>query len=158
MHLLCMCSMLVPSEFSHLRKLSAKKMHVRTFLGNCRISESAKKLQKLFGSAPSHLRICCFFDFGPGDCSGGLQDAEIAYIRRPPIKVDFTTFGCRLGLTLFAFRLTFGFLLILGSLIGSLGIRSSALRLCISLLRGWLHTVRSRRLLSARTGTSLEIV
>ena len=25
MHLLCLCSMLVPSEFSHLRKRSAKK-------------------------------------------------------------------------------------------------------------------------------------
>ena len=61
MHLLCMCSMLVPSEFSHLRKRSAKKLHFCTFLGNCSISESAKKLQKLFGSALSHLIICCLF-------------------------------------------------------------------------------------------------
>ena len=61
MPLLCMCSMLVPSEFSHLRKRSAKKLHFGIFLGNCRISESAKKLQKLFGSALSHLIICCFF-------------------------------------------------------------------------------------------------
>ena len=61
MHLLCMCSMLVPSEFSHLRKRSAKKVHFCLFPGICRISESAKKLQKLFGSALSHLIICCFF-------------------------------------------------------------------------------------------------
>ena len=79
MHLLCMCSMLVPSEFSHLRKRSAKKLHFCAFPGICCISESAKKLQKLFGSALSHLIICCFFDFGPGDCSGGPQDAEMAF-------------------------------------------------------------------------------
>ena len=79
MHPLCVCSMLVPSEFSHLRKRSAKKLHFCTFLGNCRISESAKKLQKLFGSALSHLIICCFSDFGSGDCSGGAQDAEMAF-------------------------------------------------------------------------------
>ena len=61
MHPLCVCSMLVPSEFSHLRKRSAKKLHFCAFLGNCCISESAKKLQKFFGSALSHLIICCFF-------------------------------------------------------------------------------------------------
>ena len=41
-------------------KRSAEKLHFCTFLGNCRISDSAKKLQKLFGSALSHLIICCF--------------------------------------------------------------------------------------------------
>ena len=49
-HLLCMFSMLAPSELSHLRKWSAKKEHFGTFPGMCCISESAKKLQKLFGT------------------------------------------------------------------------------------------------------------
>ena len=68
-----MCSMLVPSEYSHLQKRSAKKLHFCTFPGNCNISESAKKLQKLFGSALSHLIICCF----SWSWSGWL-------LRRPP--------------------------------------------------------------------------
>ena len=59
-------------SFSHLQKASAKKMHVCTFLGICSTSENAKKLQKLFGSALSHLIICLFFDFAPGDCSRSL--------------------------------------------------------------------------------------
>ena len=43
------------------------------------MSESAKKLQKLFGRALSHLMIRFFvFNFGFGDCSGGPQDAEMA--------------------------------------------------------------------------------
>ena len=73
MHLLCMCSMVVSSEFSHLRKRSAKKLHFCTFPGFPSISESTKKLQKLFGSALSHLRICHLFVFCSGDCSGGPQ-------------------------------------------------------------------------------------
>ena len=53
MHLLCMCSMLVPSEFSHLQKQFAKKWHFCTFPGISCISESAKN----FGEA---LRQCTF--------------------------------------------------------------------------------------------------
>ena len=41
-------------------KTVREKLHFCTFPGNCRISESAKKLQKLFGSAFSRLIICCF--------------------------------------------------------------------------------------------------
>ena len=33
------------------------------------------------------------------------------------IKIDVTTLGCRLSLATFAFRLAFGFLLLLGSLV-----------------------------------------
>ena len=55
--------MLVPSEFSHLRKRSAKKLHFCTFPGFPSISESAKNLQKLFGSALSHLRFVVFLIF-----------------------------------------------------------------------------------------------
>ena len=60
MHLLCMCSMLVPSEFSHLRRRSAHNVHFCTFPGICCITESVKKLLKLFGSALSHLKSCLF--------------------------------------------------------------------------------------------------
>ena len=75
-HLLCTCSLLLTSEFSHLRKRSAEKLHFCAFPGICSISESAKKLQKLFGSALSHLIKCYCWDFGPGVCSGSPQDAE----------------------------------------------------------------------------------
>ena len=44
-------------------KTVREKIAFCTFLGNSRISESAKKLQKLFGSTLSDLIICCFFDF-----------------------------------------------------------------------------------------------
>ena len=60
-------------------KTVREKIALPTLLGNCRISESAKKLQKLFGSALSHLIISCFFDFGSGDCSGGPQEIEMAF-------------------------------------------------------------------------------
>ena len=52
-----MCSLLLTSESSHLRKRSAEKLHFCAFPGICSISESAKKLQKLFGSALSHLIV-----------------------------------------------------------------------------------------------------
>ena len=61
MHLLCMCSVLFPSEFSHLRKRSARKLHFCTFLGNCRISESAKKLQKTFRQCTFSFDNLLFF-------------------------------------------------------------------------------------------------
>ena len=67
--------------------------------------------------------------------------------------------GCRLSLTVFAFRFALGFLLILGSLIGMI-CASAALTFRLSIgptFRGWLRTAGSRRLLSARTGTSLEV-
>ena len=56
MHLLCMCLMLVPSEFSFAR-LYAKNLQFWNFPGIPCISESAKKLQKPFGRALSHLII-----------------------------------------------------------------------------------------------------
>ena len=87
MRLLCMCSMLVPSELSHLLGGSAQKVHcwervrgksaLLHFLpGICCISESAKKLQKLFGRALSHLIVRHCLDMGLGDWSGGPQDVE----------------------------------------------------------------------------------
>ena len=51
MRLLCMCSMLVPSEFAHSRKRDAKNLHFGTFPGSSCISESAKKLQTVFSNA-----------------------------------------------------------------------------------------------------------
>ena len=68
------------------------------------------------------------------------------------VKADFAALGCRLGLAVLAFRLTFCFLLILGSLIGGLGINGLSFRLGIGLLGGWLRTAGARRLLSARNG------
>ena len=61
MHLLCMCSMLVPSEFSSLRKRSAKKLHFCTFLGNCCISESAKKVAETFWQCTFSFDNLLFF-------------------------------------------------------------------------------------------------
>ena len=92
MHL-CMCSMLVPSEFSPICKKRSANRLLLHFPGTSCISESAKKLQKLFGSALfvsrvllklfgsalSHVLICPFFDVGPGDCWGGFPDAEMAF-------------------------------------------------------------------------------
>ena len=75
-HLLFMCSLLLTSEFSHLRKRSAEKLHFCAFPGICTTSESAKKLQKLFGSALSHLMKWYCWDFGLGVCSGSPQDAK----------------------------------------------------------------------------------
>ena len=49
--------MLFPSEFSHLRKRSAKKLHFCTVPGISCISENANKLQKLCGSAVSYLTL-----------------------------------------------------------------------------------------------------
>ena len=74
------------------------------------------------------------------------------------VESDITTLGCRLSLVSLAVRLAFRFLLLLVSLIGSLRISGSFFRVGIGLLRSWFHTVRPRRLLSARAGTSLEIV
>ena len=71
-----MCSLLVPSVLSHSWKRSAKKLHYCTFTGIRCMSESAKKLQKLFGSALSHLISHRRLDFGLGDSSRGPQDAE----------------------------------------------------------------------------------
>ena len=73
MRLLCMCSMLGPKcVFSFAKAI--RKMHFGTFPGSCHISESAKTLQELFGSALSHS----FSYFALGDCSGGPQGAEMA--------------------------------------------------------------------------------
>ena len=60
----------------HLWKWSAEKLHFWVFPGNCCISETAEKLQKLFGSALSRLIICYCWDLGPGVCPGDLPDAE----------------------------------------------------------------------------------
>ena len=55
------------------------------------------------------------------------------------VKVDVATFGCSLGLTVFAFRVTpLGFLLIPGPVTESLGISRSSFSLSIGLPRGWL--------------------
>ena len=59
------------------------------------------------------------------------------------VKVDFAALGCRLGLVILAFRLTFSFLLILGSLVGGLGIGCLSLRHGIGLLGGWLRATLS---------------
>ena len=58
MHLLCMCSMLVSSELSHLRKRTVLKLYSCIFPGNCHISESAVKLQKIRSCA---LSLVFFF-------------------------------------------------------------------------------------------------
>ena len=50
MHLLCMCSMLVPSEFSHLRKWHAKILHFCTFRG---VQRARKSCRNFSGSALS---------------------------------------------------------------------------------------------------------
>ena len=71
MHLLCVCSMLVPSEFPNLRKRSGKKLPFCTCPAILR-----GKVTEIFGSALSYLIIRFCLDFGPGDCSGGPQGAE----------------------------------------------------------------------------------
>ena len=93
--------MLVPSEFSHLRKRSAKNLHFCTFLGNCSISESAKKLQKLVGSALSHLMLCCFLILvrviaqeAPKALKWPSGYAHLlVHIRRPPIYKENVLIG-----------------------------------------------------------------
>ena len=65
LHPLCRCSLLLKSEFSHLRKRSAEKLHFCAFPGVCSISECAEKLQTRFGSALAHLMQCYCWDFGP---------------------------------------------------------------------------------------------
>ena len=64
-HLPCSCPCLVTNEFSHLRKRSAGKLHFCVFPGIRSMSESAKRLQKLFGSALSHLLLLLLIMFAP---------------------------------------------------------------------------------------------
>ena len=61
MHLLCVCSMLVPSTFSHLRKWFAKKILFCIFLGYCRISESAKGVAETFRQCTFSFDNVLFF-------------------------------------------------------------------------------------------------
>ena len=55
-HLLCMCSLLVPSEFLICENCPRRNCIFCNFPGICCISESAKESQKLFGSALSQRR------------------------------------------------------------------------------------------------------
>ena len=90
-------------SFSHLRKtVHKKKMHVCTLPWNLLHFREREKVAETFRQCTFSLDKlslinCRRWDFGPGDCSGGLQGAENG-LRLPVVHICW----CTLGALLFA--------------------------------------------------------